>query len=121
MHIIRGKVRNGNKRGKRLGFPTANIRLHRKITQGIYISETLLENKKFPSVSFVGNAKTFGEDKIQLETHILSFARNIYDMWISVSLLKKIRPNQKFGSEESLREQIEKDIEEARKYFNETT
>lgn len=116
-NIIRGKVIKGRNAGKGLGFPTANIRLHRKIPHGIYVSETKIKGKKFPSVTFVGNAATFDTEKVYVETYILNFNQNIYNKWISISLIKKLRDNKKFNDIPSLIVQIEKDVQEAKEYF----
>lgn len=112
-----GKVRTHNKRGKKLGFPTANVDLHQKIPEGIYISKTKIGKKEYSSVTFIGIAKTFNEQKFHAETYILDFKRNIYGQWISVRLLKKIRGNQKFKSVGNLIKQMKKDEQETRKYF----
>lgn len=112
-----GKVRRHNQRGEKLGFPTANINLTKKIPEGIYISKTKLENKPYPSLTFIGTAKTFGEIKFHAETYILDFNQDIYDKWISVKLIKKIRDNKRFDSAEALIKQMKKDEQEARKYF----
>ncbi len=97
-----GKVIKGDKRGKALGFPTANIRLHKKIGQGVYISRIVIDNNTYNSVTFIGNAKTFGKLDIKSETYILDFNKNIYGKRGNITLLKKIRTNQKFESAEKL-------------------
>lgn len=112
-----GKVRTHNKRGKSLGFPTANINLTKKIPEGIYISKTKIQNRQYPSLTFIGKAKTFNEEKFHAETYILDFNQNIYGKWISVELLKKIRGNIKFNSADELIARMKKDEDEARKYF----
>lgn len=117
MYKFWGKVRKHNQRGKKLGFPTANINLRKKIPEGIYVSKTKIQGKLFPSLTFIGSAKTFGEKRFHAETYILDFKRNIYGKWISVKLLKKIRDNKKFNSAKELIEQMKKDEQEAKKYF----
>jgi len=112
-----GKVRKHNQRGKTLGFPTANINLKKKIPEGIYLSQTKIRKVLYPSLTFIGQAKTFSETKFLAETYILDFNNNIYHKWISVKLLKKIRNNQKFNSAKELIKQMKKDEEEARRYF----
>ena len=113
-----GKVRHGAKRGRLLGFPTANMKLHMAVSEGIYISEVKIENTIYPSVTFVGNARTFGEMDYKAESYILDFTREIYGKWLTVTLLVKIRSNKKFDSQESLIHQMDKDILAARKFFN---
>lgn len=112
-----GKVRRHNQRGKKLGFPTANINLTKKIPEGIYISKTKFRNRVYPSLTFIGKAKTFNEKRFHAETYILDFKQNIYGKWISIELLKKIRNNKKFKTVDELVKQMKKDEEIARKYF----
>ncbi len=112
-----GKVRKANLRGRKLGFPTANVSLHKNIPEGIYISKITLDGKKYQSVTFIGVAKTFGEKRFHSETYILDFKKEIYGKWISVELIKKIRGNIKFNSAEELIKQMKNDEKIARKYF----
>ena len=116
--VLWGKVKKGSKRGKLLGFPTANFSLHKKIQQGIYVSQTKFLGKVFQSVTFIGNAKTFGEKDIKAETYILNFNKNLYGKFITIKLLKKIRGNKKFKSEKDLIRQIKRDLDATKKYFN---
>lgn len=118
MQKLWGKIRKGNQRGRELGFPTANILLHKVIPEGIYISEIRVENKLYPAVTFIGTAKTFNENKYQAETFILNFTKQIYDEWATVTLLKKIRDNKRFNSAQELINQMKLDIKAAEKYFN---
>lgn len=143
LYSISGKVLSGKKRGKDLGFPTANVSLEQEIPEGIYVSEVMFEQdsnldsrsknldsgqarmtkvvgndrKKYPSVSFIGPAIQFGEDDYKSETYILDFDEDLYGKEISVKLLKKIRDNMKFDSVDELIDQMQKDVEETRKYF----
>ena len=117
LNIVWGKVKIGKKRGKALGFPTANIILHKKIPSGIYASLTKIGEKTYRSVAFIGKAETFNEIDYKAETSIFDFNRNIYGKWISIRLLKKIRDSKKFASEKKLIEQIKKDVLTTRKFF----
>ncbi len=118
MYNFWGKVRTHNKRGKSLGFPTANVNLSKKIPEGIYISKTKLGGKEFKSVTFIGTVKTFNEKRFHAESYILDFKKDIYGKWISVELIKKIRENKKFNSAEELVDQMKKDETDTRKYFS---
>lgn len=100
-----------------MGFPTANINLTKNIPEGIYVSQTKIGNKQYPSLTFIGPAKTFDKKKFLAETYVLNFDKNIYGKWISIKLLKKIRGNQKFASAKDLIKQMKKDEKEAREYF----
>lgn len=100
-----------------MGFPTANVSLHKDIAEGIYISKTRVKNKTHNSISFIGTVKTFNETKFHAETYLLDFNKNIYGQWITVELLKKLRENKKFKNADELVKQMKKDEEEARNYF----
>lgn len=115
--IFWGKVTAGKKRGNSLGFPTANINLHKNIPEGIYISLAIVNKRPHPALTFIGNPKTFRENDVKAETHFLKFKKNIYGTWISVRLLKKIRENQNFKSSQHLVKQMEKDKQNAQEFF----
>ena len=112
-----GIVKRHNRRGKSLGFPTANIKLHKEILEGIYISKTKIGNTFYPSVTFIGAPKTFNEKKVHAESYILDFKKDIYNRWITIELIKKIRENKKFNSANDLIKQMKKDEQVARNYF----
>src|SRR5579872_6356310 len=115
MEIVLGKVIKGNNRGKLLGFPTANVKLEKEIPQGIYVSQVEVHGSRFTvhdkykvfhALTFIGNAKTFGEKEVFAETYILDFSEDIYGKEIKVQLLHKIRENQKFTTENELIKQM---------------
>ena len=112
-----GKVVAGKKRGRLLGFPTANLRLHKLVPEGIYISQTKVGNHLYPSVTFIGEAKTYGENDYKAESYILDFDHSFYGKWISIYLIKKIRNNHQFSSEADLIDQIRSDVKYAKTYF----
>lgn len=117
LYLFWGKVIKGKNRGKYLGFPTINLRLHRNIPEGVYVSMTKICNKWFRSVSFVGAAKTFGDTQVFAETHVLDFNRDLYGKRISVRLLKKMRDNKKFVSPRALTKQMREDKKKALFFF----
>ncbi len=117
LDVIYGQVIVGNKRGKGLGFPTANVHIARDLEEGIYISETEVDNQKYHSLTFIGVAETFDEVVYLSETHILDFDQDIYYKMIKVSLIKKIRDNQKFTSVNDLITEMKKDEVVTREYF----
>lgn len=118
MYKFWGKVKKGKGRGKKLGFPTANINLHKKILEGVYISMTKIKKEKFPSLTFIGSAKTFDEKKYQAESFLLNFKGNLYGKFISINLLKKIRGNLKFKSAKSLFKQMTIDKKMLERHIN---
>ena len=117
IYTFTGKVIDGKKRGERLSFPTINIPLQQIVAEGIYISQTEIDQKKYKSLTFIGAAITYGETDYKSETYILDFSRNLYGQEVTITLLKKIRDNQKFASEAALSAQMEDDKKQAEEYF----
>lgn len=117
LFTITGIVEQGKKRGKQLGFPTANIALTQSLPSGIYISIVAIENIQHPALTFIGDAKTFSETLFQSETYLLDFSQNLYGKPLTIFLLKKIRENQAFTSVDALVTHMKEDEKQARKYF----
>ncbi|MGE5041292.1 MAG: riboflavin kinase [Candidatus Levyibacteriota bacterium] len=116
--VFWGKVKTGKKRGRKMGFPTVNQNLHKKIPEGIYISQLSYQEKVYNALTFIGAAKTFGETRIFAETYILSFHKEIYGEYATIRLIKKIRENKKFESAEKLKLQMEEDKRQAEIFFS---
>jgi len=124
---ITGVVLYGNKRGKAMGFPTANIDVFEKFVtpnDGVYLGFVNILDKKFanvglPSIINIGSNPTFKEKKKWVESHIINFNEEIYGCNIKVSFLKKLRDEISFKNKDELVNQIKKDMDFAKKYdFN---
>ena len=115
--ILQGIVQKGMSRGKKLGFPTINFLLSHRIEDGIYVSQIVINNKQYNSLTFIGAAKTFDETKIQAETYVFDFDHDVYGEHVKVALIKKIRGNQRFDSEQELIAQMEDDKKRAEEFF----
>lgn len=112
-----GRVVHGDERGRSIGFPTANIHLHRhgSPVAGVYAVEVFgLEREPLNGVANVGTRPTLGGTQSRLEVHLLDFDADIYDRYVHVDFLHKLRPEQRFGSLEELATQIRKDAAQAR-------
>ncbi|KGR73939.1 riboflavin biosynthesis protein RibF [Ureibacillus sinduriensis] len=120
---VPGIVIHGDKRGRTIGFPTANIQSMEGSfipATGVYAVKILVQNKWHDGVCNVGYKPTFKnpEDKqLSIEVHILDFNKNIYGEEVKVGWYKRIRSEKKFDGIESLKVQIEKDKNEAIEYF----
>lgn len=115
-----GRVAHGEKLGRELGFPTANIHLHRHASpiQGIFVVEVFgLDQEPIQGVASVGTRPTINETKALLEVFLLDFNQDIYGRHIQVSFLKKLRDEEKFDSLDELIKQIQLDVEQAQAYF----
>ncbi len=119
---IRGKVIKGRERGgSKLGFPTANIKLHDELCPKLGVYAVLVETSmgNFKGVANIGFSPTFGDHMFTIEVHILGFNHDIYNTRIRVNMVKRLRDEIKFDSIEQLSEQIRKDIETAKEILEE--
>jgi riboflavin kinase/FMN adenylyltransferase len=115
---ITGRVIKGTSKGRHIGFPTANLSPDNDIIpSGVFITETLLRSKKFPSVTNIGRCPTFNKNKIEVESYIMNLQTDLYGKKMGILLLKKIRDEKKFDSPEKLKKQIQKDILITKQYF----
>lgn len=120
-YCIYGRVVQGNKLGRTIGFPTANIRLQRQVNpvKGVYAVKVKLPNgAEYKGVANIGRRPTINGVKQLLEVHLFDFKQDIYGQPLQVELCDKIRDEVKFPSFDSLKEQIAKDVEVAKDYFS---
>lgn len=119
--FYRGVVIKGEGRGRKLGFPTANLRLENKlaIPNGVYATWTIHDGIQYPSVTNVGVRPTFQKDDKELpalvETHLINTTLDLYGSTLEVKFRKRLREERKFSGIDALKTQIAKDIEEASK------
>ncbi|WGS86274.1 bifunctional riboflavin kinase/FAD synthetase [Methylomonas sp. UP202] len=118
-----GRVAHGDKRGRELGFPTANVRMFRKNTPivGVYaVTMSGLDGNEYPGVANVGTRPTVdGGAKVVLETHLFDFNQDIYGHYVEVHFKRKLRNETRFASLAALKAQIELDVVDARRFFAE--
>jgi riboflavin kinase/FMN adenylyltransferase len=119
---LSGRVAHGDKRGRIIGFPTANIFLHRKAVPilGVYavkIYGLRPNNHALFGVANVGNRPTVDGTRSLLEVHIFDFAETIYGRHVTVEFVHKLRDEKKYASFELLKEQIFRDATDARTFF----
>lgn len=115
-----GRVAHGEKLGRQLGFPTANLFLHRRATplEGIFVVEIYgLDEEPLQGVASLGNRPTVEGTRTLLEVYIFDFDQQIYGRHLQVSFLHKLRDQAKFDSLEALVAQIERDVDAARAWF----
>ena len=115
-YSISGKVVHGEKRGRKIGFPTANIHMrhNRPPLKGVFA----VKFQNHFGVANLGIRPSIkGEKKLQLEVHLLNFSSDLYGQHVSVIFLKKLRDEKKFKSLDELKEQIKLDVIEAKLFF----
>ena len=118
---LRGTVITSDKRGRLLGFPTANLGIKPQQAlpgNGIYVTVAQvdvaqLDGKRFASVTNIGIRPTFGEAGKTVETHLIQYKGSLYGKEIRVEFVQKLRDEQRFASPEELIIQIGKDVSEA--------
>lgn len=115
-HLISGQVVHGKELGRVLGFPTANLPLGEDLAEpkrGVYAARVTLENGAvYKAVINVGSRPTFCDGThITVESYLLDFEGDLYGQEITVELVKFLRPEQKFGSVDELKQTVLKDIE----------
>lgn len=119
---VRGKVVHGDKRGRTIGFPTANVRVEQPYLigkNGVYGVRFTVDSKTYCGVMNVGIKPTFELEKKEksLEVHIFEFSGDIYDKEVEVEFLFYIREEQKFGGVDALIAQIGRDVDVAKRKF----
>jgi riboflavin kinase/FMN adenylyltransferase len=119
-----GRIVHGQKRGRMIGFPTANIFLHRRAVpiSGVYVVKAMLlpitaNPQMLQGVANIGNRPTVDGTRSLLEVHLFDFNQDIYGQHIYVEFVHKLREEKRFDSFELLQQQIILDAEQARKYF----
>lgn len=117
---LRGVVGHGEKRGRTIGFPTANLQLEDRYVipaKGVYAVKTFYKNESLYGVMNVGVKPTFhdGMTAPSFEVHLFDFTGDLYDQELKVELVAFIRPERKFDSIDSLIKQITMDAETAKR------
>jgi riboflavin kinase / FMN adenylyltransferase len=123
---VEGEVIEGDKRGRTIGFPTANIPLvgYHQPKLGVYAVRVGLHKGThvdwIDGVANFGKRPTFDKQDILLEAHLLDFDGDLYGQTLRVAFVDFIRPEMKFGSIEQLEAQIAEDVETARRLLSDT-
>ena len=119
-YSIIGRVFHGDKRGREIGFPTANVSLKRKVSPitGVYAVQIKTTDGHYYGVANIGSRPTVLGKIAQLEVHIFDFNKNLYGQNIEVIILKKLRSEIKFESINALTAQIDTDTKQARIFLN---
>lgn len=115
-----GRVAHGDKIGRTLGIPTANIHLHRKRSplQGIFVVDVYgLDPEPLAGAASIGTRPTVDGTRTLLEVHLLDFSGRIYGRYLQIDFLHRIRDEEKYDTMDELKQRIEQDIAETRAWF----
>ncbi len=122
-YALTGHVVSGEQQGRKMGFPTANIKLDNadKLipADGVYAVQVHVTDSPsvFLGMMNIGKRPTFGGDHQTIEVHLFHFADNLYGKQLTIVVKRRLRDEQRFTSPEALREQLEKDEEQIMEQF----
>ena len=123
-HILSGTVISGRKLGRTLGIPTANLSLPEDTTAlpfGVYACKAAVDGGIYWAVTNIGNRPTVGGHRVTVEPWLLDFEGDLYGKTLTLSFYAFLRPEQKFSSLDALKEEIQKNALQARKFFENNT
>lgn len=121
---LHGRVVDGDKRGRTLGFPTANLELDPTVCippNGVYAVQVTVGSQQYQGVANVGTNPTFAGNPKRLEVYIFDFSEMIYGQVIAVDIMHFVRKEKVFAGIEALKLQIEEDIMQTKAYFSHFT
>ena len=120
-YLLSGKIIKGKQLGRTIGFPTANIKIEENYKlipkNGVYIVKSIIQEKTFFGIMNIGLNPTVNGEDLSIEVHFLDFNIAIYNTEITVSVIDRIRDEQKFSSIDLLKAQIQKDKNNAISYI----
>lgn len=119
-HILTGTVVSGRHIGRTIGVPTANLLLPEGLLTpkfGVYACLAVIDSEKYAAVTNIGNRPTVGGHRVTVEPWILDFAGDLYGKQITLEFYKFLRPEVKFPDLDALRQEIQKNGEETRRFF----
>ena len=116
-YAIHGEVVVGDKRGRTIGFPTANMSVWDELivpAYGVYASEVTVDGKTYPAATNLGVRPTVDGLNLRIEPHLLDFSGDLYGKTISLAFIERIRPEKKFNGLDELKAQIAADVAQVR-------
>lgn len=120
-YCLFGRVVHGRKEGRKLGYPTANIKVEDPYKlipgNGIYIAQVKVYGKIYNAMMSIGNNPTFGNASWSVEVHLFDFDQEIYEELVEIKILKRIRDEIKFVNIDSLKQQLCADEQVSKAFF----
>ena len=120
-YVLRGEVVVGDKRGRIIGFPTANVLADPAQVvpaRGVYAGLVRVGKDTYAACTNIGVAPTFERRESRVEAYLLGFEGDLYGLEVDVSFLERIREEKRFSGVEELKRQISRDVEAARRLTN---
>ncbi len=120
-YVLDGLVVEGAKRGRELGFPTANLQTENELIppHGVYATAMTVDGAVYPSVTNIGQRPTFGDQlATTIEAHLIGQTRDLYGKTVRLALVQRLRDERKFPDLEALQDQIAADVRRATRLFD---
>ena len=121
-YFLTGTVAKGKQLGRTIGFPTANLEIEENYKliprNGAYVVKSTINQKTVYGMMNIGYNPTVAGENLSIEVHYFDFDQDIYSQKIAVSILERLRPEQKFSSVDLLKEQLKKDKQTALNHIN---
>jgi riboflavin kinase/FMN adenylyltransferase len=116
---LEGEIRPGTGQGRKLVVPTLNLATEQECLPrlGVYATETVVEGKVYRSATNVGMRPTFDGTRLAIESHLLDFSQQLTAGCMEVRFWTRLRDEQRFAGPQALREQVLKDVAQAREFF----
>ncbi len=122
-HLLSGRVVDGQKIGRTLGIPTANLEVSSDVLlpkKGVYAAKAHVGETAYPAVVNIGSRPTFGGETVTVEPWLLDFAGDIYGQKLCLEFYAYLRPEQKFPTVEALKEEIHRNAQQTRALLPQT-
>jgi riboflavin kinase/FMN adenylyltransferase len=119
-YFLDGTVVAGRRRGREIGFPTANLQTDNELIppHGVYATTTTIDGVVHAGITNVGVRPTFGENELTVETHLLNYSGDLYGRRVRLGFVQRVRDERQFPDVDALREQIEADRRAADRLFS---
>lgn len=118
-YYIDGTVAEGRRKGREIGFPTANLRTDNELVppDGVYATTVSIDGILHPALTNIGIRPTFGESERTVEAHLLKFSGDLYGKEVRLAFVQRLRDERRFEDVDALRAQIEADVRRAERLF----
>ena len=119
-YYVDGTIVEGRKRGREIGFPTANLASENELIppNGVYATTTTVDGIVHAGLTNIGTRPTFGETDVTIETHLLRYSGDLYGRRVRLGFVQRLRDERRFDDVDALRAQIEADQRRADRLFN---
>jgi riboflavin kinase / FMN adenylyltransferase len=118
-YALAGTIVEGKRRGRELGFPTANLRTDNELIppHGVYATTLTVDGIVHAAITNIGVNPTFGDNGTTIETHVLRYNRELYGQRVQLGFVQRLRDERRFDDVDALRAQIEADCRRAERLF----